>query len=198
MIKITGHGRIDLFYRNSRASTIKKKTWISDTVIDFLSYRMALESQNSAHDLICNVGKPLFLGLSQHCNSHSELSFHFQESLKRLKSLSRPYITSYQASFQALKYSGRNLGRGWLANYWKTLACSSIVGKQVSALKSWDSQVSKVTRDTLKLSDSRGVEPRKILRSSYRFENENSLKAKCKQAFKKGRGIARCHTFSCP
>ena len=80
---------------------------------------------------------------------------------------------------------------------WEThIFIHSIVGKQARELKTWDSQVSTGSRNTQTISGSRGVEPRKILRSSYRFENENSLKAKCKQAFKKGRGIARCHTFS--
>ena len=57
----------------------------------------------------------------------------------------------------------------------------------VNQILSWDFTFKKVSNGatgTLNVSDSRGVEPRKLLRSSYRFEKEIYMLAKCKQALK--------------
>ena len=69
---------------------------------DFLSYRMALESQNSAHDLIHNVGKPLFLGLSQHCNL---LENQNPETLRFLRSLEAHKVYRLAGESNPIKYS---------------------------------------------------------------------------------------------
>ena len=57
----------------------EKKSRIPDMLTDFLSYRMSLESQNSAHNLIYDVGKPCLLGFPNIVNQIVSSVFTFEK-----------------------------------------------------------------------------------------------------------------------